>query len=192
MVLFRERCISFTGFVIDGNMFCSSERYKMSSTLHTAHWHRTEHWHIGTLAPSNAALAKKGKWSPISKRLFDQIKVVTKGWQSFAEKKQNSSISPLRLPPLSLSSKLQKGNEQLHPKSVATKRRVDVTGMSPLGRDFSQPISDAGCLQPCRKWPLRDESAMQAGVSPRYETTRNGQLGRHSRQISNLSFPAPL
>ena len=59
----------------------------------TPHWYRTEQ-HIGTLAPSNAALAKKGKWSPISKRLFDQIKVVTKGWQSFAEKKQNSSISP--------------------------------------------------------------------------------------------------
>ena len=145
------------------------------------------HWHIGSL---KCRISQKRKMEPNIQKIIWPNQSRDKRLAKFCRKETKLINFSPPSPATVIVLKIAKRKLAAPPKSVATKRRVD--GMSPLGRDFSQPISDAGCLQPCRKWPLRDESAMQAGVSPRYETTRNGQLGRHSRQISNLSFPAPF
>ena len=165
---FGEYCVSCVGLIIDGQMFCWSERYKMPNALTFLKCHINHKW-------------IKGGQYPKGYLTWDQIKVGTKGWQSLAQRNKTRQFLLLsHLAATGIVLKIAKRKLAATQKKCNKEDRMGqgMRAVGPLGRDFSQAISDAGCLQPWRKWPLRDESAMQARASARYETARNGQLGR--------------
>lgn len=70
---FGEYCVSCVGLIIDGQMFCWSERYKMPNALTFLKCHINHKW-------------IKGGQYPKGYLTWDQIKVGTKGWQSLAQR----------------------------------------------------------------------------------------------------------